>query len=341
MWCWRRKREASGRQGLMLAPRAHKIHRMVITLGGARCMCAVEPYPPLLPCRGENSRITNLAHFAGLCIATFMLAGCAFLTSKEELPLRQVTAQELTALLRHREAAVQTLKGLFSAKVRGGLVPIASRVEGAVYYRRPNALRLRGFTHLGNELFDLVQADDLYKLRLPLEGKTYTGYQSDMKDVGKLARFSQLSVWAVGGVLGTNSIARDEMTKVVEERGRYRLDVYAAATGGTNPSRSPIRRLWFDRRLLVVQEEWLGSNGEVEATIQYDDFRPIEELGSIPAQAMGDQDVRLFRPFKISLEDGRGQGTVQVIFHEMHHNQAIRAEDLGQISEIINENPRG
>jgi hypothetical protein len=82
----------------------------------------------------------------------------------------------------------------------------------------------------------------------------------------------------------------------------------------------------------VVQEEWLGSSGEVEATIQYDDFRPLEELKSIPAQAMGDQDVRLFRPFKISLEDGRGQGSVQVIFHEMHHNHAIRAEDLGQIS---------
>ncbi len=153
-----------------------------------------------------------------------------------------------------------------------------------------------------------------------------------MKDIGKLARFSQLSVWAVGGVLGTNSIARDEVVKVVEEKGRYRLDVYASATGVTNPLRPPIRRLWFDRRLLVVQEDWLGANGEVEATIQYDDFRPLEEAGSIPAQTVGDQDVRLFRPFKISLEDGRGQGSVHVTFHEMHHNQSIRAEDLGQIS---------
>jgi hypothetical protein len=316
----------------MLAQRAQKIHRMRIIVGGASCMRAVEPYPPLLPCRGGNSRKTRLAHFIGICIAIFMLASCALITPKEELPLRQVTAQELTALLRHREAAIQSLKGLFSAKVRGGLIPIASRMEGTVYYRRPNALRLRGFTSLGNELFDLVQADDLYRLRLPLEGKTYTGHRSDMKDAGKLARFSQLSVWAVGGVLGTNAIARDEVVKVVEDRGRYRLDVYAPATGGTSPSRLPIRHLWFDRRLLVVQEEWLGSSGEVEATIQYDDFRPLEELKSIPAEDMGDQDLRLFRPFKISLEDGRGQGSVQVIFHEMHHNHAIRAEDLGQIS---------
>jgi hypothetical protein len=317
---------------MMLAQRAPKIHRMMITMGSARYMRAVESHLPLLPCRGENRRKTRWAYFVGLSIATFLLAGCTLMTPKEELPLRQVTAQELTALLRHREAAIQSLKGLFSAKVRGGLIPIASRIEGTVYYRRPNALRLRGFTSLGNELFDFAQADDLYRLRLPLEGKTYTGHQSEMKDAGKLARFSQLSVWAVGGVLGTNAIARDEMVKVVEDRGRYRLDVYAPALGGMSLSRSPIHRLWFDRRLLVVQEEWLGSSGEVEATIQYDDFRPLEELKSIPAQAMGDQDVRLFRPFKISLEDGRGQGSVQVIFHEMHHNHAIRAEDLGQIS---------
>ncbi|MDF0674898.1 MAG: hypothetical protein P0120_11275 [Nitrospira sp.] len=332
MWCWRRNREARGSQGSVLAQRAHKIHRMMITMGGARCMRAGEPYPPLLPCKGEGSGKTGLLHFVGLCVAISMLVGCAFFPPTPEQPLKRVTAEELTDLLRQRDAAIHSLKGLFSAKVRGGFLPIASRVEGAVYYRRPNALRLRGFTPLGNELFDFVQTDDLYKLRLPLEGKTYAGHQSDMKDGGKLARFSQLSVWAVGGLLGTNSIARDEMVKVVEEQGRYRLDVYASTTEGTSPSRPPIRRLWFDRRLLVVQEDWFGSSGEVEATIQYDDFRPLDEVGSISAETIGDQDVRLFRPFKISLEDGRGQGSVRVTFHEMHHNQAIRAEDLGQAS---------
>lgn len=262
-----------------------------------------------------------------------LFTACALFVPKHEAPpLKQMTAEELTELLRQREAAVHSLKGLFSAKVRGGFLPIASRLEGAVYYRRPNALRLRGFTPFGNELFDFVQADDLYKLRLPLEGKTYAGHQSDIKAGGKLARFSQLSVWAVGGVVGINSIAKDEMVTVVEEKGRYRLDVYAPTTEGASPSRPPIRRLWFDRRLLVVQEDWFGSSGEVEATIQYDDFRPLDEVGSIPEEDMGDQDVRLFRPFKISLEDGRGQGSLQVTFHEMHHNQAIRAEDLGQAS---------
>lgn len=322
MWCWRRNGEARGRRGSVLVQRAASQYS---------CVMRIDSAPPLRSCRTERSGSKGLERALGLCMATFMLTGCTLMTPREELPLRKVTAQELTALLHHREAAIQSVKGLFSAKVRGGLIPIASRVEGAVYYRRPNALRLRGFTPLGSELFDFVQADDLYKLRLPLEGKTYAGHRSDMKDAGRLARFSQLSVWALGSVLGTNSVARDEAVKVIEEKGRYRLDVYAPIAEGTSSSRPPIRRLWFDRRLLVVQEDWLGSSGEVEATIQYDDFRPLEE-GSVRAQAIGDEDIRLFRPFKISLEDGRGQGSVQVIFHEMHHNQAIRVEDLGQLS---------
>ncbi len=264
--------------------------------------------------------------------AVMLLTGCALMAPKEEPLLKPVTADELTALLRQRNASVHSLKGLFSAKVRGGLIPIVSRVEGAVYYRRPNALRLRGFTPIGSELFEFVQADEWYKLRLPMEGKVYTGRQSDMKELGKLARFSQLSVWAVGGVLGTSSIGKDETVKLAEDKNRYRLDVYAPVSGGAGASRRPIRSLWFDRRLLVVKEDALGSNGEVEATIQYDDFRRLKEMGHPPTEAIADQDVRLLRPFKISLEDGRGQGTVQVIFHEMHQNQAIKAEDLGQIS---------
>lgn len=311
MWCW--YRDIGNRRGPMLVRRAGNHERS---------SCSG---------RADTSGNKRLVYVGGLCIAIVMVVGCTLVTPKEE-PLRLVTAQELTTLLRHREAAIQSLKGLFSAKVRGGFIPIASRVEGAVYFRRPNALRLRGFTPLGNELFDFVQADDVYKLRLPLEGKTYAGHQSDMKDLGKLARFSQLSIWAMGGVLGTHSIARDEMVKVVEESGRYRLDVYAPATGGSSSSPLPIRHLWFDRRLLVVQEDWMGSNGEIEATIQYDDFRPLDELGRVPAQAMEDLDARFLRPFKITLQDGHGQGTVQVTFHEMHHNQAIRAEDLGQTS---------
>lgn len=267
----------------------------------------------------------------GICVVTAAVLGaCTGVTPPPESGLVPVTAQELMTLLREREAAISSLKGLFSAKVKGGLIPISTRVEGAVYYRRPNAIRLRGFTPIGNELFELVQVDDQYRLRLPLQGKVYTGRPSDIQDQGTLARFSQLSVWAVGGVLGTGSIAQDEAVEVTEEGDRYRLDVFTSGGERFMFSRVLVRRLWFDRRLLVVQEDRLGPHGAVEATIQYDDFRPLDEPGDGSSLAMAEKDMRLLRPFKILLEDGRGQGTVQVTFHEMHHNQLMSDEELGQ-----------
>ena len=39
-------------------------------------------------------------------------------------------------------------------------------------------------------------------------------------------------------------------------------------------------------------------------------------------------DVRLVRPFKISLEDGKGAGQCQVMFHEIVPNQPINASEL-------------
>jgi len=262
------------------------------------------------------------------CLCTFALAtlsGCALFAPREEVPLKQATVEELTALLSQREAAIQTMKGLFSAKVRGGIIPIASRVEGSLYYRRPNAMRLRGFTAIGSELFEFVQADDQFRLRLPTMGRVLSGSPSDMSEMGKLARPFQLSVWAMGGVLGTGMIAKNETVALEEEGDRYRLEVF-----GPSPKGGPLmrRRLWIERQtLLVVREDRLTESGAVEATIQYEDFRMIGEAEAISSAGDG----RLLRPFKILLEDGKGQGSVEVTFHEMIPNQPLNATDLGQV----------
>jgi len=262
------------------------------------------------------------------CLCTFALAtlsGCALFTPRVEVRLKQATVEELTALLRQREAAIQTMKGLFSAKVRGGIIPIASRMEGALYYRRPSAMRLRGFTAVGSELFEFVQADDQFRLRLPTMGRVLSGSPSDMSEMGKLARPFQLSVWAMGGVLGTGSIAKNETVALVEEGNRYRLEVFGPSPKGGQLMR---RRLWIERQtLLVVREDRLTESGAVEATIQYEDFRTIGEAEAISSAGDG----RLLRPFKILLEDGKGQGSVEVTFHEMIPNQPLNATDLGQV----------
>lgn len=145
-----------------------------------------------------------------------------------------------------------------------------------------------------------------------------------MSEMGKLARPFQLSVWAMGGVLGTGTIAKDETVTLVEEGDRYRLDVSGSSPGGAQFVR---RRLWFERQtLLVVREDRLTESGTVEATIQYEDFRAIGATETALSQ-----DGRLLRPFKILLEDGKGQGSVQVTFHEMTPNVPVTANDLGQV----------
>jgi hypothetical protein len=316
----------------MLAQRVRKSDQIVIKAGGALSMRAGKAYLAnrlRMWWRHKHKSAIPLTHHASLVTICLFIAGCALVAPKEEAQLPQAKADELAALLRQREAAIQTMKGLFSAKVRGGLLPIASRVEGAVYFRRPHTMRLRGFTPIGGELFEFIQNDEAYVLRLPTMGRVLSGKRSEMGDMGKLARPFQLSVWAMGGVLGTGSIAANETVKLVEESERYRLEVYTTGEG-TGPKRQPTRRLWFDRKsLLVVQEDRLNGSGEVDATIQYEDFRPVGEL--LPAAGHA-SDQRLLRPFKVLLEDGKGQGSVQVLFHEIQPNSPLKNEELGRLS---------
>ncbi len=327
MWYWSRERAARNDQVSVLAHRPD--------LGASQCIRAVCACLSLR-LNEEKGRLRDavMGPIVGASMLALLngVAGCAVVQPPEVVQLKEATAEELTMLLHQREAAIHSMKGLFSAKVRGGFIPIASRVEGSIYYRRPNALRLRGFTPIGGELFEFVQADDLYKLRLPTMGRILTGRQSEMKEMGKLARPFQLSAWAMSGVLGIGTIGKGETVKLAEDGDRYRLDVYSIADvaeqGGVL-----VRRLWFDRRtLLVVQEDRLSSSGEVDAKIVYKDFRPLEDLKTPSRPTKFPLAVQLLLPFKISLEDGHGQGSVQVTFHEIVPNQIIRVEDLGQVS---------
>jgi hypothetical protein len=324
MWFWLRK-WTGGRASVLAqcavadAPRSGTSASWRAEGWAGAILRAVEAHPPVSSAvMGGRKVRRSFASATVMAMLSFtFLSGCALFAPREEVQLKQATVAELTALLSQREAAIQTLKGLFSAKVRGGIIPIASRVEGSLYYRRPNAMRLRGFTAVGGELFEFVQADDQFRLRLPTMGRVLSGSPSDMSEMGKLARPFQLSVWAMGGLLGTGKITKDETAALVEEGDRYRLEVFGPSPSGMQFMR---RQLWFERQTLhVVREDRFTESGAVEATIQYEDFRAIG-------------DGRLLRPFKIMLEDGKGQGSVQVTFHEMTPNQPLTAADLAQVS---------
>ena len=261
-----------------------------------------------------------------LCTVAFGAAsGCAGWVTRSE-PLPEVTAEQLAVLLREREAAVQTMKGLFRAQIQGPGIPIAQRVEGAVFYRRPDALRLQGFNRLGGELFEFVLGAEIYMLRLPA-GRVLTGRPAELERIGSIARPFKLSVLAMSGVVGISGVTKDERTVLSVDGDRYRLDVFAGPPDPPDRS-SPFRRLWFDRRSLqVVQEERLTAAGDVEATALFDDYRPVGSGGDSSISVVT-RATSLVKPFRITVQDGQGRGFIFLTFHEIVPNAPIKPEEL-------------
>jgi hypothetical protein len=272
------------------------------------------------------------------------IAGCSIWPKSGEPGLRDATAEELAQLLKERETAIHTIKGLFRAQVKGAAGLFTQRVEGAMYYRRPDALRLQGFNQVGGALFDFVLAEDLYRLRLS-SGKTYQGRVGDLSQIGPIGKPIQLSVLAMSGVVGTASVKDGETVRLSEDGDRYRLDVLGSSDGPQAEAGKPFRRIWFERRLLqVVQEDRLAPSGEVEASVQFEDFRPIHAQGPEPAEPVQDMKdtgrgestlpetaAPLLKPFKILTDGGQGLGTLQLTFHEIVPNPDLKPEELGVV----------
>ena len=271
-------------------------------------------------------------HIFAFCLFTFSLIvvpGCA--TWRAQPPLRMATAEQLRELLREREAAIRTMKGLFRAQIKAPGILIAQQVEGAVFYRRPDALRLRGFNRLGGELFEIVLGEDQYRLRLPTTGQVFAGRVTELDRIGQMGRPFQLSVWAVSGAVGIAPVSDRETVLLSEDGDRYRMDVWNPGDPDGGHAGAPIRRIWFERQSFqVVREDRLTPAGDVEATMRLEDFRPVEvsstsEPLSPMSRVMADPMVK---PFKISMQDGQGQGTLSLTFHEIVPNASLKPEEL-------------
>jgi hypothetical protein len=283
-------------------------------------------------------RLRKAAHTFYLLLFTFYsLTGCAWFQLAPEVPLRQATAEQLTGMLQERETIIRTMKGLFRAQIKGPGVLVAQRVEGAMYYRRPGALRLQGFNQFGGKLFEFSRYRDLYRLDLPSEGKRFAGSVDELRRA-KIGRLMQLSQWAVNGVVGIDS-SNGARVALVEDGDRYRLDVFDAAQEGR-----VLRRLWFERRSLqMVQEERLLLNGDVEALMTFDDFRPIP-VAPAAASSSDALERAALMPFKISVVDQVASGSVVLTFHEIVLNPALKPEELdlaARLEKESHENPGG
>lgn len=262
------------------------------------------------------------------------IAGCA--TWRAQPPLRAATAEQLMELLQERQAAIRTMKGLFRAKIKGPGLPIAQRVEGAMYYRRPGSLRIQGFNHLGGELFELVLGNDAYRLRLPSLGKLFAGRMEEWERMGQIGRPFKLSFLTVSGAVGVASVSVGDGVNLVEDGDRYRLDVLTPMEAGQGKKFQLSRRLWFERRSLqVVQVDLMTEGGDVEVTIEFEDFREVV-LPSIDQRTqtdLGAFSAPIMKPFRITTYDRRDQGSLVLTFHEIMVNTSLQPSELGVAGE--------
>ncbi len=271
-----------------------------------------------------------------LSVATMTASGCAWFQRAPAVPLKEATAAQLTGQLHEREAGIRTMKGLFRAQLSGSGIPISQRVEGAIYYRRPEAMRLQLFNHLGGKLFEFRQNKTHYRLESPTEGKRYAGTLEELRQA-KIGRILQLSRWAVGGVVGGDSSPGDSRAVLAEDGDRYRLDLFQPAADGRM-----IRRLWFERHSLqLVQEERMRENGEVEASMTFEDYRDIP---AAPVAVAGKAARPTWMPFKVTVEDHVASGSMVLTFHEIVLNPALRPDEAGlaaRLEKAPHENPGG
>ncbi len=204
MWYWLSK--GTGGRASVLPQRAVE--------DSPRWTRAVEAHPPVPFTVLGGGRRGNLGRsfvstIAVTVLALTLLSGCSLFVPREEARLKQATVEELTALLSQREAAIQTMKGLFSAKVRGGIIPIATRSKGhcTIDVRMPCACEV--LPRSGVNSSNSCRPDDQFTLRLPTMGRVLSGSPSDMSEMGKLR--STISIECMGdGWRARYQCGRDE-----------------------------------------------------------------------------------------------------------------------------------
>lgn len=256
--------------------------------------------------------------FLGLLAGLVLLAGCARAPVAPPVPVAPsaVTAEELVAKLQEREAAVRTLKALFTVEASGSALKSPQWMEAALVYQRPGTIRLQTFARLGFPLFDLLLADNQYQLLFPLQGKTQKGLVSELNRKGGIGAPVTLGLQATMGSLGGVILSTDHVS-LRDENSQYVLDVMAEP--GLN---RVARRLWFAQKTLeIVRQDLFDASGNLAATMAYQNYRAVGATSAGP----------LAWPFRVLAEDGLGQARLVLTFHEIIPNPELTSQDWGPL----------
>lgn len=266
-----------------------------------------------MPCSRKQGRA-----LASLVLGVALLAGCAktLVVPPVSVAPSPVTAEELVAKLQEREAAVRTLKAIFTVEASGRAIKSPQRMEAALVYQRPGTIRLQAFARLGFPLFDLRLSDGQYHLLFPLQGKRQEGAIADLDRKGGIGAPVTLGLSAMMGSLGGVIVSTDQVL-LREENNQYVLDVMA------EPNLNRVaRRLWVLQKTLdIVRQDLFDASGNVAATMLYQDSRVVGTTSAGP----------LTWPSRVLAEDAQGRATLVLTVHDIMPNPELTSQDWGPL----------
>ncbi len=172
-----------------------------------------------------------------------------------------VSPAAVYAAVRRQEAAVQTLRARFTARVdRAAEV---RRADGVLLVKKPDRFRLRLLSPFGLTVFDYTSWDTHDRMQLPLEGKQFSDAEiaahspfspTDMRAVFLgVAEAAALQCSALGGSTETVVDCRD-------------------ADGAVT------RLIRIDSVTRRVKQEIHMVAGQPQVIMQYGDYRPVEAI---------------------------------------------------------------
>lgn len=255
-----------------------------------------------------------------LCLS---LGACASRTPPppvEPVPARApvLTPQQVLATLHAREANITSLKGLFQADVEGSFSPFSHSVQGTLFYQRPRAIRLKGFTRFGGTLFDFLLNDRPYTLHTA--GRLYpmVGRLPDFRPLGDLGLPVQLGLRAVDVLLGRLRWTAEQFREVQVTNTAYR---YTVALSRSNESKaSVLQHVWVDHASALVQGiEYYTPKGKKLVTLTASDYRNVGPPG---------QSDPVVLPFLIEVKEYVTSGSVRLEFSELVPNVPVSAKEF-------------
>lgn len=245
------------------------------------------------------------------------LVGCAGLFQGTLRPVEEEESLRVLEALRQKEAAINTLRGLFQASISGSGIPISQNLQGMFSYVRPDVLNLKGFIRLGVPVMDFHREGNQYELYFPAEGKVVTGRVDEPTDRTQWDQTVRLSIRALDAVLGKISGLSSADVRVWKNEDRYRIDMVANQSSSTSSQEDFTVRTWVDARTLdLTTIEYRRTFDEIVVSVECEDYREVKVKTS--------GEVSLVRlPFLVRAMDHRPSGgSITLHFQEFIVNAA-------------------